>query len=118
MTDKEYEKAEDKSLQDYLNGELRVALRDPIGEHEWLAHKSGFRDGFKLGQSQPVSNPDKFGNSEQLRAQIAKDLYVGGLNHPDGSIRCQCYQNRHKFAKECIEDAEIFLAELDKTKEK
>lgn len=72
-----------------------------------------FRNIFKAGYE--AGRQDKSGGAEQLRVQIAKELFVGGLNHSDGAARGWCFRNLPQHIEECISAADFFVAELNKT---
>lgn len=56
MNTKDYDKAEKRSYEAYKQSDLRKVLRQ---DNEWLAHKTGFRDGYALGkQTETITQED------------------------------------------------------------
>lgn len=83
----DYEKAETRSYQNYLQSSMRQRL----GENEFVAHRYGFHEGYELGSgnymrnlSQVSANCDKLegsdhfaGVSKMMRLQVAAAIVPG-----------------------------------------
>lgn len=101
MTQKQtdYDKAEKQSYKEYCDSDLRKTLGQ---DNEWLAHKTGFRDGYRFGVyqqmekqkaesdnlSQNVANCDidHFGDSaKMMRYEIAMRAMNGLIQNQSWS---------------------------------
>ena len=76
MDNKHYENAEKQSFKDYSTSELRIQYDEPS---EWLAHKTGFRDGYKFGLSQLQPSNELTNQRLQVAAMIVQGLLAGGM---------------------------------------
>lgn len=111
--DRLLEKAEDKSYKAYKNSDLRQMF---VSDHDFLAHKSGFRDGVEFGKQYA----NRFSVDPKLRLQIAAMAMQGMLGGSslikvNGSLLEKSPDN---VARISLAYADALIAESQKPREK
>lgn len=79
------------------------------------AYRYGRLVSMEQAKAQPVSNPDKFGNPEQLRATAAIAAMQGLLANPNPQMVDTPFDQMPQMA---VIMADLLIKELNKTKEK